>query len=226
MTEKYNQQSTFNRLRHGRKAKAAALLAGVTGLAVLAGCASSSAPSGSGKAKAVAVGSRNPDTGPLATQNAPSTAPAPETGATSRANWCKAASAIIENAFVDPNAPTECEVLPPSSTPGFLLIRWTLNSAGVTGYSVDASVNNYPFSEITSGTAKPITTSSGAEVIVVPNSADMYVKMPGNRTGELKVLSGEGGATPLGAQNSLMEAAGIFAVFGDTSIPNLYPAGA
>jgi hypothetical protein len=115
--------------------------------------------------------------------------------------------------------------MPVSSTPGDVLIKWTLDAAGVQGFSVEASVLNAPFRQFT-GAAKP-TSGSGTEYVIIPNSSIMYVEVPGNpqETGELEVLTGENGAIPLGIQNSLASAAGLFAVFGSTPNANLYPAG-
>jgi hypothetical protein len=226
MSEKYGNQSTFNRLRKSRRAQTALLAAG---LALVAGCSAAKATgsSGGGKSKAVAVGARTPGTTPAtASSTAPSTAPPIRTSPASRADWCKNTATIIEEAFVDPNAPQECEVMPTSATPGDVLIKYTLNTAGATDYSVELSVLNTPFKQFT-GAAKP-TSGSGTEFVVIPNSTMMYVEVPGNPqvTGELELLSGEGGTDPLGYQNMIPQAAGAFAVFGSESISQLYPAGA
>lgn len=116
--------------------------------------------------------------------------------------------------------------MPVSATPGDVLIRWTLNAAGVQGFSVDASVLNAPFKQFTSA-AKP-TQGGGTEYVIIPNSSQMYVEIPGNpnETGELEVLTGYGGAMPLGLSVSLAESAGVFAVFGSTPNSTLYPASA
>jgi len=212
-----------DRLRRSKTARAAVLLAGLA----VAGCASSNAAGNtvdSGKANVAVTSTPTPGTRPA--EAATSTAPLPETGTVSRANWCKAASVIVATAFEDPHAASECEVLPPSSTPGDILVRWTLNSFGVTGYLVEASVLDFPFNQVTSG-AKPTTTRSGTEVVVVPNSTLMYVNMPANsnETGELEVLSGEGGITPLNIQDIMKDAADVFDVFDNTSNASLYPTG-
>lgn len=116
--------------------------------------------------------------------------------------------------------------MPASATPGDVLIKFTLNTAGAENYPVELSVINSPFAQFT-GAAKP-TSGGGTEYVVIPNSTIMYVEVPGNpnETGELEVLTGEGGTTPLGVQNMIPQAAGAFAVFGSESIGQLYPAGA
>lgn len=230
MSEKYGNQSTFNRLRKSRRARTALLAAG---LALVAGCSAAKATGSSasaGKGKAPATASRTPGAKPSSATTAPSTAPstAPpiRTSPASRANWCKDTATVIEEAFVDPNAAQECEVMPTSATPGDVLIKYTLNTAGATNYSVELSVINAPFSQFTSA-AKP-KNGSGTEYVVLPGSQMMYVEVPGNPkvTGELELLSGDGGTDPLGYQNMVPQAAGAFAVFGSQSIGQLYPTGA
>ncbi len=143
----------------------------------------------------------------------------------SRQDWCKATSTIIGRAFGDGNAASECEVMPQSSTPGTDLINWTLNAAGVEGFSVSVSVMNIPFKQFI-GHAKPVS-GYGTEYVEIPNSTEMYVKMANSKqTGVLDVLSGQGGEIPSGAQASMGKSAGIFDVFGSLPIASLYPPGA
>lgn len=225
MTYEKTNPTMFDRLRRSKTARVALLLAGLA----LTGCASANTTNGTpgGKAKTAASASRTPGGQPVAATSSPAPAEtAPPVSATSRQGWCKAASTTMELAFVDANAPNECEVMPTSSTPGDVLIKWTLNAAGVQGFLVEASIINSPFDQYTSA-AKP-ESGSGTEYVIVPNSTQMYVKVPGNpnETGELEVLSGYGGAIPLGVQNSMAAAAGIFDVFGSTPIDELYPANA
>lgn len=226
MTERiHHQQTMFDRLRRSRTAKIALLSAGLA----LTGCAASnSSPGKTSKTPVTAVGTRTPGTtAPSTATSAPSTGQtAPATGQTTRADWCSATSTIIAEAFVDPNAGSECEVMPASATPGDVLIKYTLNTAGASGYSVELSVINSPFDQFTAA-AKP-KSGGGTRYVELPNGETMYVAVPGDPsvTGELELLTGSGGTDPLGFQNMVPQAAGAFAVFGSTPIAQLYPASA
>lgn len=222
MTYERTNPTIFDRLRRSKTAQAAVLLAGLA----LAGCASANTTGStpSGKAKPAATSTRTPGAKPVAATSSPAPAEsAPAVHAAQRQDWCKATSTTIEVAFVDTNAPRECEVMPPSSTAGYTLIRWTLNADGVKGFFVDASVINAPFDQFT-GAAKP-TSGSGTKYVVIPDSSTMYVRIPGNsnETGELQVRTGYGGSIPLESQTSLPASASIFDVFGGSPITALYP---
>jgi hypothetical protein len=133
---------------------------------------------------------------------------------------------IIEEAFANPVTAQDCEVMPTSATPGDVLIKYTINVDGVQNLDVQFSVFNSPFKFFT-GKIKP-TSGYGTEYVQVPNSTMMYVEDPGNQnvTGEVNVLSGDGGEFPVGLQNMIPMTAGAFAVFGTQTIKQLYPAGA
>lgn len=219
--------STYDWLRHGKIPRVAAGLL----ITALAGCASSSAgtsPGQAGKASkvgATAAGARTPGISPSPV--AATSAPAETAPATARAGWCQAASAAIETAFAAPPDTAECKVLPPSATPGDVLIRWTLDSAGVTGYFVEVSVMDMPYDQFTQG-VKSTKTSSGARYVIQPGTDKMYATIPGEpgETGVMEVLTGQGGATPLGAQASLAGSIAAFNVFGGLTNASLYPAAA
>jgi hypothetical protein len=223
--ERQHYTSTYDWLRHGKIPRVAAGLL----VTALAGCASSSAGTSSSQAGrtsgagAATYGPRTP--GPSPSPVAVRSSAAAETGqAAGRTGWCKAAAAAIETAFSAPPDTAKCDVLAPSPTPGDPLVRFTLDAAGVQGFLVELSVMDIPYDQYTQG-VKSTTTSSGARYVIRPGTDELYATIAGEpgETGVVEVLTGQGGATPLGAQACLAASVPALGIFGNMSNASLYP---
>lgn len=200
MTHERQHQSVFNRLRHSRTARAAALVL------TLAGCGTSAAPSsanhapGQPKATPVAVGIRTP--GPTASaKSSPRPSRSPKPTESSRppaahgmpmAEQCRADSKILNTAFqLGLLSVTEhdCTLQAEENTWGTPVMQWTIS-----GGSLAVSVDKLPplfkgvFTAFRGGHGNVAYTVGGDEA-VIDNSAQIksYVKLGDGTYGEIDV---------------------------------------
>lgn len=130
MTREKHPLSTMDRLARSKTVRVAA---GLLALA-LTGCATSSAGSspGSGRASAVAVGTRSPESAPA--PSSPATTPAAKTGVMPLSEMCAADNKTIDTAFqfgTYVNPADHCTVPATPATPGDPVLRWDIGQFSI-----------------------------------------------------------------------------------------------